>query len=69
MWVRVTACDDAKRLVLGTLDSAPVNNATGKLKLGKELAFSFDRIREHRKQSNSYPSASLAICVNLRDNA
>jgi hypothetical protein len=53
MWVRVTSCDDAKRLVFGTLDNVPVNDATGKLKLGTELAISFDRIREHRKQSNS----------------
>ena len=53
MWVCVTACDDGKRLVFGTLDNAPVNDATDKLKLGKELVISFDRITEHRKQSNS----------------
>ena len=53
MWVRVTSCDDAKRLVFGTLDNAPVNDATGKLKLGTELAISFDQIREHRKSTYS----------------
>jgi hypothetical protein len=53
MWVRVTARNDAKRLVFGTLDNAPVNDATGKLNLGKELAISFDRIREHRKPLRS----------------
>jgi hypothetical protein len=53
MWVRVTSCDDAKRLVFGTLDNAPVNDATGKLKLGTELAISFDQIKEHRKSTYS----------------
>jgi hypothetical protein len=52
MWVRVTACDDAKRLVFGTLDNAPVNDATGKLKLATELAISFDQIKEHRIASS-----------------
>jgi len=51
MWVRVTSCDDAKRLVFGTLDNSPVNDATGKLKLGTELAVSYSQIREHRKAS------------------
>ena len=51
MWVRVTSCDDAKRLVFGTLDNAPVNDSSGKLKLGTELAISFSQIREHRKAS------------------
>jgi hypothetical protein len=40
MWVRVTYCDDAKRSVFGTLDNVPVNDSTGKLKLGTELAIS-----------------------------
>lgn len=51
MWVRVTGCDDAKRLVFGTLDNAPLNDSTGKLKLGTELAISFDQIREHKRAS------------------
>jgi len=51
MWVRVTSCDDGKRLVFGTLDNAPVNDYSDKLKLGTELAISFDQIREHRKAS------------------
>jgi len=42
MWVRVTGCDDAKRLVFGTLDNAPVNDSSGKLRLGTELAISFE---------------------------
>jgi hypothetical protein len=51
MWVRVRICDDAKQIVLGTLDNAPVNDASGKLKLGTELAISYSQIREHRKTS------------------
>lgn len=51
MWVRVTACDDAKRLVFGTLDNVPVNDATAKLKLGTKLAVSFDQIRQHQNVS------------------
>jgi len=51
MWVRVTSCDDSKRLVFGTLDNEPVNDATGRLKLGTELAISYSQVREHRKAS------------------
>jgi hypothetical protein len=40
------SCDDAKRLVFGTLDNEPVTDATGKLKLGTELAISFDQIKK-----------------------
>jgi hypothetical protein len=50
MWVRVSACDDAKRLVFGILDNEPVND--DKLQLGSELAISFDQIREHRKATD-----------------
>ena len=53
MWVRVTSCDDAKRLVFGKLDNAPVNDATGKLKLGTVLAINFNQIKEHRKSTYS----------------
>jgi hypothetical protein len=51
MWVRVTACDDVKQLVFGTLDNAPVSDSSGKLKLGTELAISYSQVREHRKAS------------------
>jgi hypothetical protein len=53
MWVRVQSCDDAKELVFGTLDNAPINDASGKLKLGTELAISYSQVREHRKASTS----------------
>jgi hypothetical protein len=49
MWVRVRACDGTKKIVFGTLDSTPLNNRGGTLKLGSELAVAFDRILEHRK--------------------
>jgi hypothetical protein len=51
MWVRVQSCDDENRLVFGVLDNAPVSSSTPKLRLGSELAVSFDKIREHRKAS------------------
>lgn len=50
MWVRVDGCDDAKRLVFGVLDNVPLNGE--KLRLGSELAISFDQIREHRKSTD-----------------
>jgi hypothetical protein len=52
MWVRVDRCDDEKRLVLGTLDSVPLNSYDGRLTPGKELAISFDKIRDHKKASD-----------------
>jgi hypothetical protein len=52
MWVRVRSCDDAKELVFGTLDNAPVSDSSGKLKLGTELAVSYSQIREYRKAAD-----------------
>lgn len=49
MWVIVDHCDDEKRLVYGVLDSEPVNDYSGKAKLGSQLAVSYDNIREHKK--------------------
>jgi len=49
MWVRVDKCDDAKRVVFGTLDNEPLNDYNDRLRPGSELAVSFDQIREHRK--------------------
>ena len=53
MWVRVTGCDDVKQLVFGTLDNTPVSDSSGKLKLGTELAISFEQVREQRKSTYS----------------
>ena len=52
MGVRVDSCDDANRLVFGRLDSMPALDYGEKLKLGSQLAVSFDNIREHRKPSD-----------------
>jgi uncharacterized protein YegJ (DUF2314 family) len=46
MWVRVESDDPALRVVFGTLDSEPVVCAA--LRLGQQLAVSYDNIREHR---------------------
>lgn len=48
MWVRVSRCDDANQIVFGTLDNAPINDSTGRLKIGTELAISFDKVRDHK---------------------
>jgi hypothetical protein len=52
MWVLVERCDDARRLVFGVLDSTPLNDYGNKLKMGSELAVSFDQIRAHRKSGD-----------------
>jgi len=51
MWVRVVRCDEANRLVFGKLDSQPVVFPGG-LRLGQELAVSFDNIRDHKRPSD-----------------
>ena len=51
MWVRVQSCDDGKRIVFGTLDNEPIADYSGKLRVGSQLAISYDKIREHRKPS------------------
>jgi hypothetical protein len=48
MWMVVESCDDEKRLVFGRLDNEPVNDYAGKVKLGSQLAVSYDNVREHR---------------------
>jgi hypothetical protein len=49
MWVVVQSRDDKKRLVFGTLDNEPLNDYGGKVKLGSQLAVSYDNVREHKK--------------------
>jgi hypothetical protein len=51
MWMRVDRSDDEKQLVFGTLDNEPLNDYGDKLKLGSELAVSYDKVRDHRKAS------------------
>jgi hypothetical protein len=52
MWVRVQRCNDEQRLVFGVLDNAPVNDYGKRVRVGSELAISFDQIREHRKATD-----------------
>ena len=52
LWVRVDRCDEQKQVVFGTLDNEPLNEYSGKVKLGSELAISYSQIREHRKASD-----------------
>ena len=49
MWMIVDHCDDEKRVVYGVLDSDPVNQYGRKVKLGSQLAISYDNIRDHKK--------------------
>ena len=52
MWVIVQSRDDKKRIVYGTLDNEPVNEYGGKLRLGSELAISYEKVREHKSRLN-----------------
>lgn len=47
MWLLVDRSDDDDRLVFGRLDSEPV--AVTDLRLGQELAVSYENIRVHRR--------------------
>ena len=49
MWVRIVSCDDEKKIVFGELDSMPALDYEGKLRLGSQLAVSYDNIREHKR--------------------
>ena len=49
MWIRVEACDDNRKQVIGRLDSEPLNDYDGKLERGAQLVVSYAQIREHRK--------------------
>jgi hypothetical protein len=50
MWVKVDRADDGKRVIFGKLDTEPIVNP--ELRLGMELAVSYDRIREHMKDAH-----------------
>jgi hypothetical protein len=49
MWVRIIRCDEPRQLVFGTLDNEAVNDYSGKIGLGSELAIAYARIKEHKK--------------------
>lgn len=46
LWLLVEASDDQSKLVFGRLDNEPIVNTD--MKLGQELAVSYDKVREHR---------------------
>jgi hypothetical protein len=50
MWVQVRDSNDEERIVFGKLDNEPIVNTD--LRLGMELAISYDLIREHMKDSS-----------------
>jgi uncharacterized protein YegJ (DUF2314 family) len=50
MWLLVDHSDDEKRLVFGKLDNEPVVNTD--MRLGMELAVSYDNVREHMTGSS-----------------
>ena len=54
MWVRVQSDDPTRRVVFGTLDSEPVLMTD--LRLGMELAVSYDNIRDHRTPASFKPT-------------
>jgi len=47
LWLLVDGSDDATEIVFGKLDSLPV--VATDVKLGEELAVSYDKIRDHRR--------------------
>jgi uncharacterized protein YegJ (DUF2314 family) len=47
MWLLVEDSDDDQQLVFGKLDQQPVINTD--MRLGQELAVSYDKVRDHRK--------------------
>lgn len=48
LWLRVDSGDDTDRLVFGGPDSALVLGYGGDLKLGSQVAVSYDNVREHK---------------------
>ncbi len=47
MWLLVDHSDDQRQLVFGSLDQEPVVNTD--MRLGQELAVSYDKIRDHKR--------------------
>ena len=54
MWVIVDRDEPTSRIVFGTLDSEPI--AMTDLRLGQELAVSYDNIRDHRTPASFKPT-------------
>jgi uncharacterized protein YegJ (DUF2314 family) len=47
MWLLVEESDDEQEIVFGRLDSQPV--VVADMKVGQELAVSYDKVRDHRR--------------------
>ena len=47
MWMLVEYSDDERQLVFGKLDNEPI--ATRDMRLGQQLAVSYDKIRDHTR--------------------
>jgi hypothetical protein len=47
MWMLVEYSDDEQQLVFGQLDNEPIANTD--MKLGQQLAVSYDKVRDHRR--------------------
>ena len=50
MWLKVDSSDPDSRILFGHLDSEPVV-FTNELRLGQQIAVSYDNVRDHRKPS------------------
>lgn len=53
MWVKVDSADDESRIIYGRLDSQPVAAFTDRLYLGKEVAVSYDLVRDVWKEKDA----------------
>lgn len=49
MWMLVDSSDDDRRLVFGRLDNEPIEAAD--MKLGQQLAVSYEKVRDHKRFS------------------
>lgn len=47
VWMLVESSDDSQQIVFGVLDNQPISTAD--VKLGQQLAVSYDRIRDHKR--------------------
>jgi hypothetical protein len=61
VWLLVEECDDAQRVVFGTLDSQPAVNTD--MHLGQELAVSYDKVRDHRSFEVLLPCVNRRTCL------
>jgi hypothetical protein len=52
-------CDDKERLTFGTLDNIPVVNTD--LRLGHQIAVSYNNIREHQKASEFSGAKTIGL--------